>query len=343
MVVDLQSAGRWCTPSTGDELYACDVLRVLASWGRMGCTMWWTIAIGAYLAKWASGGLDDSTKYGKLRPDSRLSTGIAPRGFSFLVFYTWALFWAQAALILRLIAGTEGEFGCSFGDVALPLTSVLFILHLCRRWVETLLVHKFSPKERMEPLNFISALGYYFFVNVTVADAELGPMHLTDAEKERLPQWTEWLSGSGPIGQAGGAVRDGGNEQWLLIGIVLFVLGNFLQYYHHQVLASLRPSRKNLFQAMIGGWEEDGGKRTYDAPTGGLFRWFSCPHYISEIVLYIGLLLVSVRGDITRATTAMWLLQIFVLLNLGHSAYRQKHFYWEKCKAQRWVLVPYVF
>ncbi len=62
---------------------------------------------------------------------------------------------------------------------------------------------------------------------------------------------------------------------WLLegrfvLGAALFVVGLVLNLHSDSILLSLRRSGR------------------YEIPTGGLFRWISCPNYLGEIVEWIG-------------------------------------------------------
>lgn len=53
------------------------------------------------------------------------------------------------------------------------------------------------------------------------------------------------------------------NQHVLVTGMVIFVLGEFINFAHHAILATLRPK---------------GGSK-YVIPTGGLFSMVICPHY----------------------------------------------------------------
>ncbi|KAJ1934709.1 hypothetical protein EC988_008719, partial [Linderina pennispora] len=63
-----------------------------------------------------------------------------------------------------------------------------------------------------------------------------------------------------------------------LAGLGLFAAGMYGNIYHDGVLMELRRSGKTA---------------GYAVPTGGLFRWVSCPHYLSEAVEWLGLALAS--------------------------------------------------
>ena len=63
---------------------------------------------------------------------------------------------------------------------------------------------------------------------------------------------------------------------WTLTGVTLFVVGLFGNLYHHWLLANLREP----------------GETGYKLPTGGLFPWVACPHYLLELVGWYGYALV---------------------------------------------------
>ncbi|KAJ4845307.1 hypothetical protein Tsubulata_051333 [Turnera subulata] len=60
-------------------------------------------------------------------------------------------------------------------------------------------------------------------------------------------------------------------------GILLFLVGIIGNFYHHLILASLRKD----------------GKEGYKIPKGGLFGLVICPHYLFEILVFIGITFIS--------------------------------------------------
>jgi 3-oxo-5-alpha-steroid 4-dehydrogenase len=61
------------------------------------------------------------------------------------------------------------------------------------------------------------------------------------------------------------------------LGILIFALGEVLNGYHHWLLARLRPL----------------GVRIYVVPRHGLFGWVACPHYLGEILSFVGYAMMS--------------------------------------------------
>jgi protein-S-isoprenylcysteine O-methyltransferase Ste14 len=71
-------------------------------------------------------------------------------------------------------------------------------------------------------------------------------------------------------------------EDWVhgprfIIGVVLFILGFFINKYHDHLLIKLR---------------KDNGP-TYQIPKGGLFRYVSCPNFFGEIIEWSGFALLT--------------------------------------------------
>jgi len=60
-------------------------------------------------------------------------------------------------------------------------------------------------------------------------------------------------------------------------GVLLFLLGIFGNLYHHLLLASLRTK----------------SDKEYKIPKGGLFGLVICPHYLFEVLGFIGILFIS--------------------------------------------------
>ena len=54
------------------------------------------------------------------------------------------------------------------------------------------------------------------------------------------------------------------NHKAVILGMIVFVIGELICYYHHALLAGLRsPGKSNV----------------YVTPQGGLFKFVVCPHY----------------------------------------------------------------
>lgn len=61
------------------------------------------------------------------------------------------------------------------------------------------------------------------------------------------------------------------------VGIGLFLIGTIGNFYHHCLLANLRKK----------------GDKEYKIPQGGLFDLVICPHYLFEILAYVGISSIS--------------------------------------------------
>ena len=62
-----------------------------------------------------------------------------------------------------------------------------------------------------------------------------------------------------------------------MLGVLVFAVGELLNGYHHRLLARLRAP----------------GVRTYGVPRGGLFGWVASPHYLGEILSFVGYAMMS--------------------------------------------------
>ena len=60
------------------------------------------------------------------------------------------------------------------------------------------------------------------------------------------------------------------------LGVLAFIVGSIGNFQHHRILASLR---KDMLE--------------YTVPMGGLFKYVTCPHYLFEIVAWLGIALIS--------------------------------------------------
>ncbi|KAI9345927.1 3-oxo-5-alpha-steroid 4-dehydrogenase-domain-containing protein [Pilaira anomala] len=62
-------------------------------------------------------------------------------------------------------------------------------------------------------------------------------------------------------------------------GIFLFIVGELINLYHHVLLRNMRTKGQNA--------------KGYSLPKGGLFNFVLAPHYFSEQITFLGLILVS--------------------------------------------------
>jgi len=78
------------------------------------------------------------------------------------------------------------------------------------------------------------------------------------------------------------------------LGILLFIVGMSGNLYHHYLLSRLRKD----------------GAKGYRIPQGGLFEFVVCPHYLFEIIDFVGLAFISQTafGFCTATTVSLYLL-----------------------------------
>ena len=119
---------------------------------------------------------------------------------------------------------------------------------------------------------------------------------------------------------------EGGALSWLF-GF-LFLFANWVQHECHCFLANLRPpSSKNTHEA-------------YYIPRGRWFKMVSCPHYASEIVIYVCLAALS-RGSLPL------LIQVtFVMFELGFASWTQHQWYlrqFDDYPKERYAMLPGIF
>ena len=106
-------------------------------------------------------------------------------------------------------------------------------------------------------------------------------------------------------------------------GIALFFVGILGNLYHHYQLSQLRKE----------------GEREYKIPKGGLFNLVVCPHYLFEILGFIGFSFISqtVYAFSLAAGTA------FYLMGRSYSTRRWYISKFENFPTHVKALIPYVF
>lgn len=108
-----------------------------------------------------------------------------------------------------------------------------------------------------------------------------------------------------------------------LVGVVLFFTGMIINNGSDSALIKLRSN----------------GNTSYQIPTGGLFKYVSCPNYLGEIIEWLGFALMC-------STLGGWSFFIWTCANLIPRALAHHKWYREKFNdypANRKVLIPYLF
>lgn len=106
------------------------------------------------------------------------------------------------------------------------------------------------------------------------------------------------------------------------LGLFLFIVGMSGNLYHHYLLSRLRKD----------------GAKGYSIPQGGLFEFVVCPHYLFEIIDFVGLAVISqtALGFCTAITVSLYLLG----RSLSTKAWYVKKF--EGFPSSRKALIPFL-
>lgn len=138
-------------------------------------------------------------------------------------------------------------------------------------------------------------------------------------------------TGTGILCEAPAFNRDtGGWELGPLVSLkhavltAVFLLAWYNQLYTHKIFAAMRRS----------------GRSRHGVPQGGLFSLVSCPHYLSEIIIYTVLMLVVGLSDVTLVLVWCW-----VVTNQVVAALMSHHWYRDTFKdypRHRKAIIPFL-
>lgn len=135
------------------------------------------------------------------------------------------------------------------------LVASLLVIHFAKRVGEVLFVHKYSGN--MGPACYFISVFYSLLSLLICVQTQNVPPSLYDA----------------PASQA-----------VLPVALAMFVVGQVGNLYHHGLLAQMRSNQP----AKTGE-----GAAPYSIPTGGLFDLVTTPHYLFEIIAWLGVALAS--------------------------------------------------
>ncbi|XP_054163761.1 polyprenol reductase-like [Oppia nitens] len=182
------------------------------------------------------------------------------------------------ALLLDTCVGQSRRPVCSAESVVLSM--LLMCLQVCRRLYECTRLSVFSQDGKMAAAHYFCGFSFYLGVGLAL----LADAHGFPGTPDSLPPQLQWTA----IFRL--------NH---IIGSVLFLIANLIQFKSHSILANLRKDRNGrvvTFQHSI--------------PRGSLFELVSCPHYFAEIVVYFSLAVV-----LAFQSPNWWLVFAFVTTN----------------------------
>lgn len=192
--------------------------------------------------------------------------------------------------------------GASFWDMSTAaLLAGCSFLHYIKRCIEVLFVHKYSDTSRVEVVCAVSICGWYAS-NVAV---------------------TVWLTV--PTCACGGP-PDG--RVLRVVGLALWLLGQVSNAYHHLLLRWLRTTGQPL-----------NTESKYQVPRGGLFEYVAAPHYLCEMINWLGIALMC-------GHSVVWVMHGCNLTYLSGRAVVTRRYYLEKVDgypSERKSMIPFVF
>ncbi|XP_047068632.1 polyprenol reductase 1-like [Lolium rigidum] len=203
---------------------------------------------------------------------------------------------------------------------------LLMEIQVLRRLYETENVFHYSPSARMHIVGYLTGLFYYTAAPISLASSCIpeAAAFLRDQIAEfivkgraRMPDLViDSSSLIKPLLKLGWC-------QW--IGAVIFIWGSLHQTRCHAILGSLRDNKDS---------------DEYVIPCGDWFSRVSCPHYLAELVIYLGMLIASGGSDIS-----VWFLFAFVITNLSFAAVQTHKWYLQKFEdypRSRYAIIPFV-
>merc|ERR1712232_463509 len=115
------------------------------------------------------------------------------------------------------------------------------------------------------------------------------------------------------------------------IGTILLGIGLVGNFYHHYLLANLRKTDN----------DSSSSNKRYVVPKGGLFEYVAAPHYLFELLGWLGIAIVAEHGNAFLVFTSM-------SSYLGGRAVAQNRWNHEKFGEEEWSngkknLIPFLF
>ncbi|RCH81400.1 hypothetical protein CU097_004087 [Rhizopus azygosporus] len=170
------------------------------------------------------------------------------------------------------------------------LMSVLILLHYGKRLFEVRFIHHYSGHCRLRDC-------------FTIASSYVGLTVLVKIFTEQVP--LSYVC-----------------SHLNLLGVVCFIIGECVNFYHHVLLKNLRKD----------------GSKEYKIPKHGLFEYVWCPHYLAEVITFFSMVMISQHWII-------FILSVGSSLYLAIRAYNTREWYKQRFDKipTRYCLIPFIF
>lgn len=123
--------------------------------------------------------------------------------------------------------------------------------------------------------------------------------------------------------------ENNGTTTMTTIGVLLFAVGIIGNFYHHYLLAKLRTG---LNESTVS---------KYVAPTGGLFSYVATPHYLFELIGWLGIAIVSHHLNVYLAFASMS--SYLAGRSVAQNDFNRRNFDATDWPHQRRSLIPFLF
>lgn len=238
-------------------------------------------------------------------------------------FYLIASIW-NAILLSHLSSSSFSP------PISTWITLSLLQFHFVRRWLETVFLMKYPPSARMHIIAYIFGLSYYVVLSLTILITALPNYNYSNGVLSTilLSPSSSLLISSTSLSDIQSLFYTVYNKLTIQqsLGVAVFLSGNVLQLHSHWVLSQLSSTTSS--------------RHVYKIPKGGAFTLVSCPHYLAEIIIYIGLVVIQ-QG---RGHT--WLILAWVVANLGLAADKTHKWYqrtFTSYPKKRKAIIPFVY
>ncbi|GAV75886.1 Steroid_dh domain-containing protein [Cephalotus follicularis] len=253
---------------------------------------------------------------------------MAPLGTETMDYYSAASHLTGGSHIFSLhkFHFTTPEHGQKVWQCVLLL--LLLEIHVLRRLYETCYVFKYRSSARMHICGYLT--GLFFYAAAPLSLCSFCALEVVNFTADQVTEFKvkgqemlldtefDWWGCLKPITKLRWC-------QW--VGVAIFAWGWVHQQRCHAILGSLREQRERTEEYVI--------------PHGDWFELVSSPHYLAEMIIYLGLLVVSGGTDLT-----VWLLLGFVVANLAIAAAETQRWYinkFEDYPRERRAVLPLVY
>lgn len=132
----------------------------------------------------------------------------------------------------------------------------------------------------------------------------------------------------------------------IFAALLLFTYSSYHQYKCHGILYNIKKKKEPYTSSnsqLQSSCSSSGSSSTYGLPRGDLFDYVCCPHYLTEILIYVSFILIH-PTSIVLYCLLVWIASNLCIVAIQQHAWYTNNFQYSKSYPANWkIMIPYIW